>query len=257
MNNQNQRNEPSQEADKAKKGSEPCTQDAPTGSEKQYERIQNIGSVITASKNKKIYCLTIIGQIEGHTYLPQDHKTTKYEHVIPELVAIEEDPDIEGLLLLLNTVGGDIEAGLAIAELIAGMSKPTVSMVIGGGHSIGVPLAVCSNESFIARSATMTIHPVRTAGTTVGVAQSFEYFQRMQKRISDFVVGNSNISEKRFYELCTNTEELVLDVGSVVEGEQAVQEGLIDNVGSLSDAIGCLYDHIKKDKSKKKKNQEK
>ncbi len=238
---------------KSKKESEPSTQSAPTGSEKQYERIQNIGSVITASKNKKIYCLTIIGQIEGHTYLPQENKTTKYEHVIPELVAIEEDPKIEGLLLLLNTVGGDIEAGLAIAELIAGMSKPSVSMVIGGGHSIGVPLAVCANESFIARSATMTVHPVRAGGTTVGVPQSFEYFQKMQKRIADFVVGNSNISEKRFYELCMNTEELVLDIGSVVEGEQAVQEGLIDNVGTLSDALKCLYGHARKKKSPKKR----
>ena len=145
-----------------------------TGSEKQYERIQNIGSVITSSSKRKIYCLTIIGQIEGHTYLPEENKTTKYEHVIPELVAIEEDPEIDGLLLLLNTVGGDIEAGLAMAELISGMSKPTVSMVIGGGHSIGVPLAVCADESFIARSATMTVHPVRTGGTTVGVPQSFE-----------------------------------------------------------------------------------
>lgn len=227
-----------------------------TGSEKQYERIQNIGSVITSSSKRKIYCLTIIGQIEGHTYLPEENKTTKYEHVIPELVAIEEDPKIDGLLLLLNTVGGDIEAGLAMAELISGMSKPTVSMVIGGGHSIGVPLAVCADESFIARSATMTVHPVRTGGTTVGVPQSFEYFKRMQKRIADFVVSNSNISEKRFYELCMNTEELVLDIGSVVEGEQAVKEGLIDNVGTLSEAIACLYRHIdekSKTKSRTKK----
>ncbi len=222
-----------------------------TGSEKQYERIQNIGSVITSSNKKKIYCLTIIGQIEGHTYLPEENKTTKYEHVIPELVAIEEDPHIEGLLILLNTVGGDIEAGLAMAELISGMSKPTVSMVIGGGHSIGVPLAVCADKSFIARSATMTVHPVRSGGTTVGVSQSFEYFKRMQKRIADFVVSNSKISEKRFYELCMNTEELVMDIGSVIEGEQAVKEGLIDSVGTLSDAIACLYKQIdKKSKSK-------
>ncbi len=227
-----------------------------TGSEQEYERIQNIGSVITSSNKKKIYCLTIIGQIEGHTYLPEENKTTKYEHVIPELVAIEEDPEIEGLLLLLNTVGGDIEAGLAMAELISGMSKPTVSMVIGGGHSIGVPLAVCADESFIARSATMTVHPVRTGGTIVGVPQSFEYFKRMQKRIANFVVANSHISEKRFYELCMNTEELVLDIGSVVEGEQAVKEGIIDNVGTLSEAIACLYRHIEeksKNKLKKKK----
>lgn len=223
---------------------------APTGSEEQYERIQNIGSVIATSKKGKIYCLTIIGQIEGHTYLPEENKTTKYEHVIPELVAIEEDPKIDGLLLLLNTVGGDIEAGLAIAELISGMSKPTVSMVIGGGHSIGVPLAVCTDESFIAKSATMTIHPVRSDGMIVGVRQSFEYFKKMQQRIVDFVVSNSKISEKRFYELCMNTKELALDVGSVVEGEEAVKEGLIDNVGSLSQAIDCLYTRIKKHKKK-------
>lgn len=227
--------------------------DEGTGSEEQYERIQNIGSVIVNSRKKKIYCLTIIGQIEGHTYLPSENKTTKYEHIIPELVAIEEDPEIEGILLLLNTVGGDIEAGLAIAELIAGMSKPTVSMVIGGGHSIGVPLAVSADVSFIAKSATMTVHPVRSAGTTVGVVQSFEYFQKMQKRIADFVVANSNISEKRFYELCMNTEELVLDVGSVVEGEQAVKEGLIDRVGTLSEALSELYSLAKKNKRKPKK----
>ena len=211
-----------------------------TGSEEQYERIQNIGSVITGPKNKKIYCLTIIGEIEGHTYLPPESKTTKYEHVIPELVAIEQDPKISGLLLLLNTVGGDIEAGLAIAELIAGMSKPTVSMVIGGGHSIGVPLAVCTDMSFIARSATMTIHPVRTTGTTLGTYQSFEYIKRMQERIANFVVQNSKISKKRFYELCMNTEELSLDIGTVIEGEQAVKEKIINKCGTLSEAISYL-----------------
>ena len=211
-----------------------------TGSEKQYERIQNIGSVITGGKNKKFYCLTVIGQIEGHTYLPSENKTTKYEHVIPELVAIEQDPKIKGLLLILNTVGGDIEAGLAIAELVAGMSKPSVSMVIGGGHSIGVPLAVCTDKSFIAKSATMTIHPVRTSGMILGTRQSFEYFKRMQERIANFVVENSKISKKRFYDLCMNTDQLSLDVGSVVEGPQAVEEGLIDTCGTLSEAIKCL-----------------
>ena len=223
---------------------------APSGSEKQYERIQNIGSVITGSSNKKIYCLTIIGQIEGHTYLPPENKTTKYEHVIPELVAIEEDPQIDGLLLLLNTVGGDIEAGLAIAELIAGMNKPSVSMVIGGGHSIGVPLAVCTDVSFIANSATMTIHPVRTTGMTVGAPQSYEYFKRMQERIANFVVSNSKMSKERFYELCMNTEEMALDIGSIIEGQDAVKEGLIDRCGTLSEALECLYS-LKKDKSKK------
>ncbi len=225
---------------------------APSGSEKQYERIQNIGSVITGSSNKKIYCLTIIGQIEGHNYLPPENKTTKYEHVIPELVAIEEDPQIEGLLLLLNTVGGDIEAGLAIAELIAGMNKPSVSMVIGGGHSIGVPLAVCTDVSFIANSATMTIHPVRTTGTTVGAPQSYEYFKRMQERIANFVVSNSNMSKERFYELCMNTEEMVLDIGSIIEGQDAVKEGLIDKCGTLSQALECLYS-LGENKSKNNK----
>lgn len=213
----------------------------PTGSEEQYERIQNIGSVITGNKNQKIYCLTIIGQIEGHTYLPEENKTTKYEHIIPELVAIEEDPNIKGLLLLLNTVGGDIEAGLAIAELIAGMSKPSVSMVIGGGHSIGVPLAVCTDKSFIAKTATMMIHPVRTTGTTIGTPQSFEYLKQMQERIANFVVENSKISKKRFYELCMNTEELAMDIGTVVEGERAVKEGIIDKCGTLSEALKYLY----------------
>ena len=173
--------------------------------------------------------------------MPSENKTTKYEHVIPELVAIEQDPEIKGLLLLLNTVGGDIEAGLAIAELIAGMSKPTVSMVIGGGHSIGVPLAVCADKSFIAKSATMTIHPVRTNGMTLGTQQSFEYFRRMQERIANFVVENSKISKERFYKLCMNTEELSLDIGTVVEGDEAVKEGLIDKCGTLREAIDCLY----------------
>ena len=190
--------------------------------------------------------MTIIGQIEGHTYLPSENKTTKYEHVIPELVAIEQDPNVKGLLLLLNTVGGDIEAGLAIAELIAGMNTPSVSMVIGGGHSIGVPLAVCTNKSFIVKSATMTIHPVRTNSMVIASEQSFEYFKKMQERIANFVTNNSKISKKRFYELCMNTQELSLDIGSVIEGEQAVKEGLIDKCGTLSEAISCLYDLIDK-----------
>lgn len=226
------------------KNENPASEKTNTGSEKQYERIQNIGSVVTGNKNKKIYCLTIIGQIEGHTYLPSENKTTKYEHIIPELVAIEQDPNVKGLLLLLNTVGGDIEAGLAIAELIAGMSTPSVSMVIGGGHSIGVPLAVCTNKSFIAKSATMTIHPVRTNSMVIASEQSFEYFKKMQERIANFVIDNSNISKKRFYELCMNTQELSLDIGSVIEGKQAVKEGLINKCGTLSEAISCLYNLI-------------
>lgn len=223
-----------------------------TGSEEQYERIQNIGSVVASSGKKKLYALTIIGQIEGHTSLSEETKTTKYEHIIPELVAIEQDPNIEGLLILLNTVGGDIEAGLAIAELISGMSKPSVSLVIGGGHSIGVPLAVCTDYSFIVPSATMTVHPVRTDGTTLGVEQSFENLRRMQQRIVDFVVGHSKISEKRFYELCMNTEEMSMDVGTVIDGNQAVKEGLINEVGGLSDAVDRLTKLSKKHKTDKK-----
>lgn len=235
--------------EKRESSENPSCDKSSTASEKQYERIQNIGSVIAGGpKNKKIYCLTIIGQIEGHTYLPSENKATKYEHVIPELVAIEQDPKISGMLLLLNTVGGDIEAGLAIAELIAGMSKPSVSMVIGGGHSIGVPLAVCTDKSFIARSATMTIHPVRTSGVTLGTSQSFEYIKKMQERIANFVSLNSKISKERFYELCMNTEELAMDIGTVIEGERAVKEGLIDRCGTLSEAIKCLYDMSKNKK---------
>lgn len=217
-----------------------------TGTEhnRQEDRTKDMGSVITSSNGRTIYCLTIIGQIEGHYILSSQNKTTKYEHVIPQLVAIEEKPSIDGLLILLNTVGGDVEAGLAIAELIAGMKKPTVSMVLGGGHSIGVPLAVSTKKSFIAKSATMTIHPVRMNGLTLGVPQTFEYFQRMQKRISNFVIENSNITEERFMELSMNTSELVMDVGTILDGEKAVKEGLIDSVGNLSDALSCLYDMI-------------
>ena len=206
--------------------------------------IKEIGSVVTTINGKTVYCLTIIGQIEGHYILPSQNKTTKYEHVIPQLVAIEESPKIDGLLMLLNTVGGDVEAGLAIAELVAGMSKPTVSMVLGGGHSIGVPLAVSAKKSFIAKSATMTIHPVRMNGVTLGVPQTFEYFHRMQKRITNFVVENSKISPERYYEMAMNTEELVMDVGTILDGNTAVKEGIIDATGNLSDALKCLYDMI-------------
>ena len=202
------------------------------------------GAETTNNGRHVIHCLTIIGQIEGHYALPSENKTTKYEHVIPQLVAIEESREIEGLLILLNTVGGDIEAGLALAELIAGMKKPTVSLVLGGGHSIGVPLAVAAKKSFIAPSATMTIHPVRINGLVLGVPQAFTYFQRMQERITRFVTDNSRMSFDRFTELCMNTDELATDVGSVLDGEDAVQEGLIDSLGSLSDAIAALYTMI-------------
>lgn len=187
-------------------------------------------------------CLTVVGQIEGHYVLPPDTKTTKYEHVIPGLVAIEQADAVDGLLLLLNTVGGDVEAGLAIAELIAGMRKPTVSLVLGGGHSIGVPLAVAAKRSFIASTATMTVHPVRLNGLVLGARQSFEYFQNMQERIVSFVSGHAKISPARFRALMHGTGELMNDLGSLLDGERAVSEGLIDGVGTLSDALAALAD---------------
>ena len=186
--------------------------------ERQNQQIIDTGSVVTTDGRHVIQCLTIIGQIEGHYILPSQNKTTKYEHVIPQLVAIEQEPRIDGLLILLNTVGGDVEAGLALAELVAGMKKPTVSIVVGGGHSIGVPLAVSAKHSFIVPSATMTIHPVRMNGTLLGVPQTMEYFQRMQERITGFVTENSDITPERFQELCMNTGELVMDVGTVLDG---------------------------------------
>ena len=201
-----------------------------------------------------LHCLTIIGQIEGHYILSQQNKTTKYEHVIPLLVSVEEDERIDGLLVLINTVGGDVEAGLAIAGVISGMKKPTVSIVLGGGHSIGIPLAVAAKKSFIAKSASMTVHPVRTTGLTLGVPQTFEYFQRMQDRITTFVAENSNITKDRYNQLVLNTGELVMDIGTILEGEEAVEEGLIDEVGTVSDAIDALYDLIKENKESKPKS---
>lgn len=215
-------------------------------SDKQLEQIVQTGSITTAGKNV-IHCLTIIGQVEGHFILPSQNKTTKYEHVIPQLVAIEESPDIKGLIIMINTVGGDVEAGLAIAELIAGMKKPTVSIVLGGGHSIGVPLAVSAKCSFIVPSATMTIHPVRMNGLVLGVPQTLSYFQKMQERIVNFVTKNSNISAERFEKLMMTTGELMMDVGTVLNGEDAVKEGLIDNLGGLSDAIDALNDMIRQE----------
>lgn len=210
----------------------------------ELEEIKEMGSITNLEGRHRIHCLTIIGEIEGHNVLPEQSKTTKYEHVIPQLVAIEESEEIEGLIIILNTVGGDVEAGLAIAELISGMKKPTVSYVLGGGHSIGVPLAVAAKKSYIAPSATMTVHPVRTTGLVIGVPQMMNHFSRMQARITDFVVRNSNISSDRFTSLMMNTEELVTDVGSVLTGENAVEEGLIDEVGSLNSVIEGLYDLI-------------
>jgi len=235
------------------KNAEEHVEDNTEKEEKKIDQIIDTGSVITGNGDHVIHCLTVIGQIEGHYILPAQNKTTKYEHVIPQLVAIEEEPKIDGLLIILNTVGGDVEAGLALAELVAGMKKPTVSMVLGGGHSIGVPLAVAAKHSFIVPSATMTIHPVRMNGMLLGVPQTLEYFQRMQERITRFVTQNSNITSERFYELSMNTQELVMDVGTVLDGTDAVNEGLIDSLGSLSDAIDCLYHMIDENKAKHKK----
>ncbi len=208
------------------------------------------GSVTVKKGDYLIHCLTVIGQIEGHYILPAQNKTTKYEHVIPQLVAIEESDEVDGLILILNTVGGDIEAGLAIAELISGMETPTVSLVLGGGHSIGVPLAVSADRSFITPSATMTIHPVRMNGLVLGVPQTLSYFEQMQERIVRFVSDNSDIQPDRFREMMLATGELVLDVGTVLSGESAVKEGLIDSLGSLSDALNCLYELIENKNNK-------
>jgi len=193
-----------------------------------------------------IQFLTIIGQIEGHVLLPPTNKATKYEHVIPQLVACAESPEVDGLLVLLNTMGGDVEAGLALSELIAHLGKPTVSLVIGGGHSIGVPLAVSAKHSFIAPSATMTIHPVRMNGTVVGAPQTYEYFNKTQDRVEDFIVNHSRVTRERLAALMMDTRTLAQDVGTILIGEEAVQEGIIDSVGGLHDAMEKLYEMIGK-----------
>jgi ATP-dependent protease ClpP protease subunit len=209
-----------------------------------YDQLKDMGSVVLSGKKNKIFCLTIIGEIEGHTVLSEQTKTTKYEHVIPQLVAIEEDPEIKGLLIILNTVGGDVEAGLAIAELISGMKKPTVSLVLGGGHSIGVPLAVSADYSFIASSATMTVHPVRMNGFVIGVPQMLNHFQRMQERITDFVVKNSTVSKEKFTKLLMHTGDMVTDIGTVLDGKSAVECGIINSLGTLGEALDKLYEMI-------------
>lgn len=210
--------------------------------ETEYE--EERGSVYRTRGRHAIHCMTVIGQIEGHIDAPQGQKTTKYEHVIPQLVAVEEDPDIEGLLVILNTVGGDVEAGLALAELISSVSKPSAALVLGGGHSIGIPLAVSARRSFIVPTATMTIHPVRHSGTMLGVPQTMRYFEQMQDRITGFVSAHAAIPEKRFVELMMHTGELVMDVGTVLDGSRAVKEGLIDELGGLGDALKYLYAEI-------------
>ena len=201
------------------------------------EEVRELGQ----ARQGSIHCLTIIGQIEGHQILPEDVKTTRYEHLLPTVAAIEESPEVTALLVLLNTAGGDVEAGLAIAEMIAGMRKPTASLVLGGGHSIGVPLAVSAQRSFIAPSASMTIHPVRITGVVIGAAQTYDYLARMQKRITAFVTAHSRISPERYTSLMSDTTQLANDVGSILTGEEAVAEGLIDRIGTLSDALAYLH----------------
>lgn len=214
----------------------------------EQEQVVELGSDITKGKNGNIYTLTIIGQVEGHQVAPENVKTTKYEHVLPLLAGIEESDDIDGVLLLLNTVGGDIEAGLAIAQMIAGMKKPTVSLVLGGGHSIGIPLAVCTKKSFITPTASMTVHPVRMTGLVVGAPQTFRYFQRIQEQIADFVTANSRISREDFENYMMATGKMATDVGTILYGKEAVSCGLIDRLGGISDALSALHKMIEKGK---------
>lgn len=212
--------------------------------ESDSQRLVDLGSAVNRSKRGTIYTLTIIGQVEGHQVAPETAKTTKYEHIMPLLASLEQNDEVDGVLLLLNTVGGDIEAGLGIAELISGMSKPTVSLVLGGGHSIGIPLAVSPKVSMIVPSASMTIHPVRMNGTVIAAPQTYNYFERIQERIVSFVARNSRIEKKKFLELMLKSGEMAADVGSVIYGEEAVSLGLIDRIGDLRDALECLYEQI-------------
>ena len=209
------------------------------------DEIEKTGSALACGQDERIHCLSIIGQIEGHYILPEGQKATKYEHIIPLLVSIEEDPQVDGLLMILNTMGGDVEAGLAIAEMVASMTKPSVSLVLGGGHSIGVPLATSAKRSFIVPSATMTVHPVRMNGLVVGVPQTYRYFAEMQKRIVNFICDHSSASPEKIQELMMRPDELATDVGSIIEGKQAVEYGIIDRVGGLSDALSELRGMIK------------
>ncbi|MEH7387200.1 ClpP family protease [Bacillus sp. JJ1521] len=237
MNNNQYINEEQPQEDQDKNGSKGSSL---------VEKIQQLGqtNVPQMSNDSKIHCLTIVGQIEGHIQLPPQNKTTKYEHVIPQIVAIEQNPKIEGLLVVLNTVGGDVEAGLAISEMLASLSKPTVSIVLGGGHSIGVPIAVACDYSFVAETATMTIHPVRLTGLVIGVPQTFEYLDKMQERVVNFVTSHSNISEDKFKELMFSKGNLTRDIGTNVIGSDAVEYGLIDEIGGIGQAIKKLNELI-------------
>jgi len=221
---------------------------------RQVSNIKELGQVNIPENKSNIHCLPIVGQIEGHMIIDPKNKTTKYEHIIPQLVALEQNPEIEGVLFILNTIGGDVEAGLAIAEMIASMSKPTVSLVLGGGHSIGVPIAVSADYSFIAETATMTIHPIRLTGLVLGVPQMYEYLDKMQDRVVKFVVDHSNISQEKFRELMFKTGELARDIGTVLVGTDAVKVGLIDEVGGLSEAVEKIKQLI--DLRKRKNNGE-
>lgn len=208
------------------------------------QQLVDMGSSVVKNRHGTVHCLTIVGQVEGHMVLPNNTKTTKYEHVLPLLASLEESDEVDGLLLLLNTVGGDIEAGLAIAELVAGMRLPTVTLVLGGGHSIGVPLAVCGKKTFIAPTASMTVHPVRMSGTVIAAPETYRYFERIRERIVQFVAANSHVTAERFRELMLASGDMANDVGTVLYGEQAVAEGIIDRVGTLSDALEALYGQI-------------
>ncbi|MBO5682829.1 MAG: ATP-dependent Clp protease proteolytic subunit [Clostridia bacterium] len=221
----------------------------PEGGDERFENIIKSGSVVTKNSDVSIHTLSIIGQIEGHYILPESQKATKYEHMIPLLAAIEESEEIDGLLVILNTMGGDVEAGLAIAEMIASMTKPTVSLVLGGSHSIGVPLATSAKRSFIVPSATMTIHPVRINGLVVGAPQTYRYIEEMQKRIVKFICDHSGASREKINELMMRPDEMATDVGSIIEGCEAVEYGIIDAVGGLSDALSALREMIKQKKT--------
>ena len=216
----------------------------------EHDMIEESGGVVAKGKGESIHCLSIIGQIEGHYLLPDGQKATKYEHILPMLVSIEQDEEIDGVLILLNTMGGDVEAGLAIAEVIASMKKPTVSVVLGGGHSIGVPLAVSGKRSFIVPSATMTIHPVRINGLVIGVPQTFTYFKEMQKRIIDFICAHSRADKEKIHELMMRPDMMATDVGTIIEGREAVEYGLIDEVGGLDKALDALKEMIRENKER-------
>ena len=218
----------------------------------ELEYMRETASVAHTKGRYSIHCLTVVGQIEGHVSAPDNQKTTRYEQVIPQIVDIEEDPAIDGLMVVLNTVGGDVEAGLALAELIAGVSKPSAALVLGGGHSIGIPLAVCTKRSFITPTASMTVHPVRMTGLVVGAPQTFRYFQRIQEQIAEFVTANSRISKKDFEKFMMATGEMATDVGTILYGKEAVASGLIDRLGGLNDALSCLHRMIEKRKAEKK-----